>query len=170
MDTRLTYAYRHLFDDLFSLFCCVDPPGNMNVSKTVVHVSEGNIPEKVFCHADGRPQPTFEWRYIASTNNWIVPGNSSTQPAQPTSQQKAGGGSGNGGPSGGVVGAGSSGSGIGQTNNNQQLVLNSAVGRHQAGYYACVARNAHGNETAYTYLDVMCKCKVPRNTPTTPPP
>ncbi|XP_008180293.1 uncharacterized protein LOC100161772 isoform X4 [Acyrthosiphon pisum] len=127
------------------------PPGNMTVSKTVVHVSEGNIPEKVFCHAEGRPQPTFEWRYIASTNNWNVPGNSS-QSTQLSSQQRLlsianAGNSGVGG------GSGSGGSQI----NNQQLVLNSAVGRQQAGYYACVARNTHGNGTAYTYLDVMYK-------------
>ncbi|XP_060858913.1 uncharacterized protein LOC132936236 isoform X6 [Metopolophium dirhodum] len=127
------------------------PPGNMTVSKTVVHVSEGNIPEKVFCHAEGRPQPTFEWRYIASTNNWNVPGNSS-QSTQSSSQQRLSSitNAGNSGVGGG------SGSGGGQIN-NQQLVLNSAVGRQQAGYYACVARNTHGNETAYTYLDVMYK-------------
>lgn len=123
----------------------------MTVSKTVVHVSEGNIPEKVFCHAEGLPQPTFEWRYIASTNNWNVPGNSS-QSTQSSSQQKLSsitnaGNSGVGGGSGSIVGQ----------YNNEQLVLNSAVGRHQAGYYACVARNTHGNETAYTYLDVMCE-------------
>ncbi|XP_050063744.1 uncharacterized protein LOC114121914 isoform X7 [Aphis gossypii] len=127
------------------------PPGNMTVSKTIVHVSEGNIPEKVFCHAEGRPQPTFEWRYIPNTNNWNVPGNSS-QSNQPSSQQRLSSiaNAGNSGVSGG---SGSGGSQI----NNQQLVLNSAVGRHQAGYYACVARNTHGNETAYTYLDVMYK-------------
>jgi len=127
----------------------------MTVSKTVVHVSEGNIPEKVFCHAEGRPQPTFEWRYIASTNNWIVPGNSS-QSTQSSSQQRllSISSSGNSGVSGSV--SSNSGSGISQIN-NQQLVLNSAVGRHQAGYYACIARNTHGNGTAYTYLDVMCK-------------
>lgn len=128
----------------------------MTVSKTIVHVSEGNIPEKVFCHAEGRPQPTFEWRYIASTNNWVVPGNNSSQSTQLSSQQKllSIGSGGNGGV-GGNVGSGS-GSGSGLIS-NQQLVLNSAVGRHQAGYYACVARNTHGNGTAYTYLDVMCK-------------
>lgn len=129
----------------------VDPPGNMTVSKTVVHVSEGNIPEKVFCHAEGRPQPTFEWRYIANTNNWNVPGNSS-QSTQSSSQQRLSliANTGNSGVGGG------SGGGGGQIN-NQQLVLNSAVGRQQAGYYACIARNTHGNGTAYTYLDVMCK-------------
>jgi len=123
----------------------------MTVSKTVVHVSEGNIPEKVFCHAEGRPLPSYEWRYIASTNNWNVPGNSS-QSAQSSSQQRLSSiaNAGNSGVGGG------SGSGGSQTS-NQQLVLNSAVGRQQAGYYACVARNKHGNETAYTYLDVMCE-------------
>lgn len=128
----------------------------MTVSKTVIHVSEGNIPEKVFCHAEGRPQPTFEWRYIGSANNWIAPGNSS-QSTQPSSQQKvlSVANSGNGGGVGGNVGGGS-GSGNSQIN-NQQLVLNSAVSRQQAGYYACVARNMHGNGTAHTYLDVMCK-------------
>lgn len=125
----------------------------MTVSKTVVHVSEGNIPEKVFCHAEGRPQPTFEWRYTASTNGWNVPGNSSLS-AQSSSQQRLLP-IGNGGVSGG--GGGGSGSGSGQIN-NQQLVLNSAVSRQQAGYYACIARNTHGNGTVYTYLDVMCKC------------
>uniref|UniRef100_A0A2H8TD35 Hemicentin-1 n=1 Tax=Melanaphis sacchari TaxID=742174 RepID=A0A2H8TD35_9HEMI len=127
------------------------PPGNMTVSKTVVHVSEGNIPEKVFCHAEGRPQPTFEWRYIANTNNWNMQGNSS-QSTQSSSQQRLSSivNTGNSGVSGG---SGSSGGQI----NNQQLVLNSAVSRQQSGYYACVARNTHGNETAYTYLDVMYK-------------
>ncbi|XP_060844698.1 uncharacterized protein LOC132924417 isoform X3 [Rhopalosiphum padi] len=127
------------------------PPGNMTVSKTVVHVSEGNIPEKVFCHAEGRPQPTFEWRYIANTNNWNVPGNSS-QSTQSSSQQRLSSIA-NAGNSGVGGGSGSGGAQI----NNQQLVLNSAVGRQQAGYYACVARNTHGNGTAYTYLDVMYK-------------
>jgi len=122
----------------------------MTVSKTVVHVSEGNIPEKVFCHAEGRPLPFFEWRYIASTNNWNVPGNS-TQSTQSSSQQRLSSiaNIGNSGVGGG------SGSGGGQ--NNQQLVLNSAVSRQQAGYYACVAHNTHGYGTAYTYLDVMCE-------------
>jgi hypothetical protein len=122
----------------------------MTVSKTVVHVSEGNIPEKVFCHAEGRPQPTFEWRYTASTNSWIAPGNSS----QSSSQQRLLpiGISGNGGVSGSI---GSS--PIGGQINNQQLVLNSAVNRQHAGFYACIARNTHGNGTVYTYLDVMCK-------------
>lgn len=115
----------------------------MTVSKTVVHVSEGNIPEKVFCHAEGRPQPTFEWRYIANTNNWNIPGNSS-QSTQSSSQQRLSS----------IANAGNS--GVGPIN-NQQLILNSAVGRQQAGYYACVARNTHGNGTAYTYLDVMCE-------------
>lgn len=113
----------------------------------MVHVSEGNIPEKVFCHAEGRPLPFFEWRYIANANN---PGNSS-QSTQPISSV------GNSGPSGSV--SSGSGSGINQIN-NQQLVLNSAVDRHQAGYYACVAHNTHGNETAYTYLDVTCKLEL----------
>lgn len=133
----------------------------MSVSKTMVHVSEGNIPEKVFCHAEGRPQPTFEWRYVANANG-------TSQSPQTSSQQKpsAVGSTGNSGPAGNVVvgggggsGGGSGNSGSGQTN-NQQLVLNSAVSRQQAGYYACVARNAHGSGTAYTYLDVMCKSKI----------
>jgi len=118
----------------------------------MVHVSEGNIPEKVFCHAEGRPQPTFEWLYIANANN---PGNFS-QSTQPILQQRILS-AGNNGPSLSV--SSGSGSGINQIN-NQQLVLNSAVGRHQAGYYACVARNTHGNETAYTYLDVTCKLEL----------
>lgn len=127
----------------------------MTVSKTVVHVSEGNIPEKVFCHAEGRPQPTFEWRYTASNNNWNAPGNSS-QSAQSSSQQRLLpiGISGNGGVSGSI--GSSSGGGSSQIN-NQQLVLNSAVSRQHAGFYACIARNTHGNGTVYTYLDVMCK-------------
>lgn len=109
-----------------------------------MQVNEGNIPEKVFCHADGRPQPTFEWRYMATTNA-ISSGNSS-QSSQSSSQKSIGSG-GNGGSSGSVSGQ----------INNQQLVLNSAVSRQQAGYYACIANNTHGNNTVYTYLDVMCK-------------
>lgn len=135
-----------------SLCLTTDPPGNMTVSKTAIHVSEGNIPEKVFCHAEGRPQPTFEWRYVGNANSWTVPGNSS-QSIQSSSQQKLLSSVSNGG-NGGV--GGGSGSGNSQIN-NQQLVLNSAVSRQQAGYYACVARNTHGNGTAYTYLDVMCE-------------
>lgn len=127
----------------------------MTVSKTVVYVSEGNIPEKVFCHAEGRPQPTFEWRHIANTNNWNAPGNSS-QSTQSSSQHRllSISNSGNAPVSSSV--SSSSGSGSSQIN-NQQLVLNSAVGRQQAGFYACIARNTHGNATVYTYLDVMCK-------------
>ncbi|KAF0769605.1 Hemicentin-1 [Aphis craccivora] len=128
------------------------PPGNMTVSKTIVHVSEGNIPEKVFCHAEGRPSPAFEWRFIPNTNNWNLLGNSS-QSNQLSSQQRLSSivNTGNSGVSGG------SGSASSQNSNQQQLVLNSAVGRNQAGYYACVARNTHGNGTVYTYLDVMYK-------------
>lgn len=147
---------------MFSAFK-TDPPGNMSVSKTMVHVSEGNIPEKVFCHAEGRPQPTFEWRYVA---------NSTSQSSQTSSQQRpsSAGTTGNSGLTGNIVvggsgsgNGGSGNSGSGQTN-NQQLVLNSAVSRQQAGYYACIARNAHGSGTAYTYLDVMCKSEILINT------
>lgn len=123
----------------------------MTVSKSVIHVNEGNIPEKVFCHAEGRPQPTFEWRYMG-TNNVNALGNSSPS-TQSTSQQKLP----SGGTSGVSAGIGSS-SGIGSTPiSNQQLVLNSAVTRQQAGIYACIARNTHGYGTERTYLDVMCK-------------
>lgn len=132
-------------------FYLLDPPGNMTVSKTIVHVSEGNIPEKVFCHAEGRPSPAFEWRFIPNTNNWNLLGNSS-QSNQLSSQQRLSSivNTGNSGVSGGSGSASSN-------SNQQQLVLNSAVGRNQAGYYACVARNTHGNGTVYTYLDVMCE-------------
>lgn len=131
----------------------------MTVSKSIVHVSEGNIPEKVFCHAEGRPQPTFEWRFTASTNNWMVPGNNATLSA---AQQKllAIGSSGSGGIGSSVGGSLGGGSQI----NNQQLVMYSAVSRQQAGYYACIAHNTHGNDTAYTYLNVMCKSKLIKTT------
>lgn len=128
----------------------IDPPGNMTISKSVVYVNEGNIPEKVFCHAEGRPQPTFEWRYTGTTSNGVEAADSS----QSSSEQMF---LANGGNSGNI--GGSSGSSSGQ-NNNQPLVLNSAVGRQQAGFYTCIARNAHGNSTSQTYLDVMCKSKV----------
>lgn len=125
----------------------------MTVSKSVVHVSEGNIPEKVFCHADGRPQPTYEWRFIPNANT-MSSGNSS-QSTQLSLQQRVPSSSGGNAGVGGSVGGGS-GSVSGQIN-NQQLVLNSAVTKQQAGVYACIARNTHGNETLSTYLDVMCK-------------
>lgn len=121
----------------------------MTVSKSIVHVNEGNIPEKVFCHAEGRPQPSFEWRFSASTSNWIVPGNNGSLSAA-QQKQLAATMSGNSGVS--IVGS------VG--NNNQQLVMYSAVNRQNAGYYACVAHNAHGTDTAYTYLNVMCKSKL----------
>lgn len=119
----------------------------MTISKSVVHVSEGNIPEKVFCHAEGRPLPTFEWKFTGTASNGAV----SVDSSQASSEQMFRGGN------GGNVG-GSSGSSSGQ--NNHPLILNSAVGRHDAGFYTCIARNAHGNRTAQTYLDVMCKSKV----------
>ncbi|VVC24095.1 Hypothetical protein CINCED_3A020233 [Cinara cedri] len=137
-------------DETIMNFSVEYPPGNMTVSKSIVHVNEGNIPEKVFCHAEGRPLPFFEWRFATITNNWKVSGNNAT--LSPT-QQKLLVSSINGGvdTSVGSISGGSS-----QTN-NQQLALNAAVTRQQAGYYACIARNTHGNGTAYTYLDVMYK-------------
>lgn len=34
----------------------------MTVSKTIVYVTEGNIPEKVTCNAKAYPETTYLWR------------------------------------------------------------------------------------------------------------
>ncbi|XP_050434090.1 uncharacterized protein LOC126841559 isoform X6 [Adelges cooleyi] len=115
------------------------PPANMSVSKSVVHVNEGNIPEKVFCNADAHPGPSFEWYFQKqeSSNNLAnVSSQQQSAPQQSGSSQMVR---------------------LNTVNSNNWLVLNSAVTRQQAGNYMCVAHNAHGAATITTYLDVMYK-------------
>ncbi|XP_050528945.1 uncharacterized protein LOC126898699 isoform X2 [Daktulosphaira vitifoliae] len=123
------------------------PPTNMSVSKTVVHVNEGNIPEKVFCNADAHPGPTFEWyrqnseSSSSSSSAAALATNSSQQPSgqlqtatqqQPFSQME-------------------------RKSTANWLMFNTAVFPKHAGNYICVAHNAHGDGVIQTYLDVMYK-------------
>jgi len=41
-----------------------------------------------------------------------------------------------------------------------RLLLDYGLGRDKTGEYVCVAHNQHGNSTAKTYIDVVCKCSV----------
>lgn len=51
-----------------------DPPENLTLSNKVVSVVEGNIPEKVLCHAKAFPEASYQWRREGESDV-IVKGN-----------------------------------------------------------------------------------------------